>query len=79
MTGPSAVAGRRVRLTILTTVRAEGPARSRLETEVDGEATSVEGVSSQPVACATNGRLELELHQLIEKLVRGWIARRNPA
>jgi len=76
MTGSSAVAGRRLRLTILTTVRPDGVARVRLETEVGGEATSIEGVSTAPVACVTNGQLEMRLHQLMEELVRGWAVRR---
>ena len=61
---------------ILTTVRADGPTRSRLETEVSGEATAMDGTSSQAVVCVTNGQLELRLHGLVAESVRGKAAGR---
>jgi hypothetical protein len=70
--GPSAATGRRLRLIIVTTVRADGPGRSRLRTDVVGQATTIEGTSNPPVDCVTNGKLEMRLNQLMGELVRGW-------
>ncbi|HWP38145.1 MAG TPA: hypothetical protein VNL18_11385, partial [Gemmatimonadales bacterium] len=70
--GPSAVSGRRIRLTILTTVRPEGADRSRLETEVTGEATTIEGTSTAPVRCVSTGEIERRLRdEMVRRLTGG--------
>lgn len=55
--GPSAVVGMRTELTIVSTVRSHA-AGALLETAVSGFARRVDGTSTPPVRCETNGDLE---------------------
>jgi hypothetical protein len=63
--GPSASSAFRRRLSILSSVHDAGSGRSALTIEVVGFATSVEGTSSDPVRCVTNGTLEQRLRSLV--------------
>lgn len=63
--GPSAVAGYRIQLTILTTLRSEAAGRTTLITEITGVGESVEGTSTGRVRCVSTGELERRVFQLV--------------
>lgn len=55
----------RVRLRVSSALKAGPQGGSALQTSVSASATSPQGASSAPVNCATTGRLEAELAQLV--------------
>ena len=57
-TGPSAVRARRLRLTIVSTLRRLASGATELTTEVSGEATAVDGTSTAAARCGSTGELE---------------------
>lgn len=63
--GPSAVAGYRIQLTILTTLRSEAAGRTTLITEITGVGESVEGTSTGRVRCVSTGELEHRIYQVV--------------
>ncbi len=63
--GPSAIAGHRIQLSILTRLRAETGTRTVLTTEISGVAESVEGTSTGRVRCVSRGELEHRIYQLV--------------
>jgi hypothetical protein len=69
--GPSAVSGRRIRLRILTSVKPEGAERARAETEVEGDATTIEGASTAPVRCVSTGEIERRLRDELARRLAG--------
>jgi hypothetical protein len=55
----------RVRLTVASALKPGPQGGSTLQTSVSASATSPQGASSAPVNCATTGRLEANLAQLV--------------
>lgn len=63
--GPSAVAGYRIQLSIVSTLRIEAVDRTALTTEITGVAQSVDGTSTGRVRCVSTGELEHRIYQLV--------------
>lgn len=69
--GPSAMSGYRVQLSILTSLQPAGAGKTTLTTQIGGHGTTIEGTSTSRVLCATTGRLEQRIAQMIAARLEG--------
>ncbi|HEV2129606.1 MAG TPA: hypothetical protein VGR27_00800, partial [Longimicrobiaceae bacterium] len=69
--GPSAMNGYLVQLSILTSLQPAAAEKTVLTTQIGGHATPIEGTSTSRVLCATTGRLEQRIAQLIAGRLEG--------
>lgn len=68
-TGPSAAGDYRIRLMISSRVEAQADGRSLLFTSVSGRATTVEGTSTVPIRCVSDGQIEALIASATASLV----------
>lgn len=68
-TGLSAAGDYRIRLMISSRVEAQADGRSLLFTSVSGTATTVEGTSTAPIRCVSDGQLEALIASAVAGLV----------
>jgi len=67
--GASAMSAHRIRLSIVSSLKPARGGKTVLQTEVGGSATSIEGTSTAPVRCVSEGQLEQQIHaQVIQRL-----------
>ena len=59
----------RRKLSIVTTVHGDANGKTTISTEISGYATPVEGTSTGPLRCASNGRLEKRIRSLVNQII----------
>ncbi len=67
--GPALVNLYRRTLSIVSTVSGNINGKTTVSTEISGYATSVEGTSTGPMRCASNGKLEKRIRTLLNELL----------
>jgi hypothetical protein len=69
-TGPNADS-HRLELEIASRVVAVGPGESRIDTEITGTGTNMEGTSNNRVLCTSNHQLELRIASRVREILAG--------
>lgn len=63
--GPSAVAGYRLELSVVSRVERSPGGQSAVSTHVTGSASAIDGTSTSPVRCVSTGRLEERIARML--------------
>lgn len=63
--GPSAVAGYRLELSVVSRVQPSPGGQAAVSTLVTGSASAIDGTSTAPVRCVTTGRLEEQIASML--------------
>lgn len=67
--GPGSAGGYRTQLSITSRVQGQADGRTLLTTSVHGTARTVEGTSTAPSRCASNGRVEARIAGMVAELL----------
>lgn len=65
--GPSAVAGYRLELSVVSRVERSPGGQGAVSTYVTGSASAIDGTSTSPVRCVTTGRLEERIARMLSE------------